>query len=71
MGFILGASGSQKVAKLHKKTMQKMTSKKGGPEEAWVFETFAEPRPRRGVRGEVNLPPWGFGGSEKIRKIKK
>ena len=49
------------------KSMQKITSKKVGSEEARVNYTASELEPRRGVRGEVNLPP---GGSE-VRRIRR
>ena len=43
--------------------MRKSALKKVGSEEGRDKLILSEPGPRRGVRGEVNLPP-GYGGSE-------
>ena len=43
--------------------MRKSALKKVGPEEGRDKLTLSGPGPRRGVRGEVNLPT-GYGGSE-------
>ena len=63
----MGAFGGQQVAKMPSTINAKNDIEKsrlrGGPGAG----NFCEPVPRRGVRGEVNLPP---GGSE-VRKVGK
>ena len=66
MELHFGTIWEPRAAKIDKKRGPKTGPEKGRPQECpGPFETLRA-EPRRGVRWEVNLPPWGFGGSERF-----